>query len=102
MFKGVARRKVGQTLRIAPKSNELLGPEPASFSCWPIPLVVLPWPMKEWLYETTSPETSREAFLPSSGPRGYLSPTHPRCWGVINGYTSIIDIELSKKLIQLY
>jgi hypothetical protein len=54
---------------------ELLGPEPTSFLRRPIPPVVLPWPTKEWPSEITGFKAFRRAFLPSSGPGGYLSPT---------------------------
>jgi hypothetical protein len=56
MFKGAARGKVGWTLRIALEFDELLGPEPASFSRRPIPLVVLPWPTKGWPCEIIGPK----------------------------------------------
>jgi hypothetical protein len=56
MSKGAAHGKVGRTLQIALKFDELLGPETASFSRRPIPSVVLPWPTKGWSFEIIGPK----------------------------------------------
>jgi hypothetical protein len=51
-------------LRIALKSNEPLGLESASFSRWPIPLVVSSWPTKGWPREIIGPKPfARPSYL---------------------------------------
>jgi hypothetical protein len=56
------------------RADGLPRPESA-FSGRPTPPVVLARPTKGWPCEVTGQRPPREAFLPSSGPGGYLSPT---------------------------
>jgi hypothetical protein len=46
--------------------------------CWSILLDIPPLAHEGMTLRDNGPEAFREAFLPSSGPRGYLSPTSPQ------------------------
>jgi hypothetical protein len=75
------RGKVGSLLRLPFK---LIGPSgPASIQSCVNPLyrMCLPRHTKGWPCKLLGPQAFREVFQPSSGPRGYLSPTSPQSLG---------------------